>query len=87
MIRYCELFGYGGKNALTNVSNDLTQVVYLQKMDHNSQQPSHMPLGGPALSCPLMPLTDQYFCTHCKSYKLCTNTKIIINNEIRQSQS
>jgi hypothetical protein len=26
IIRYCESFGYGGKNALTNVSNDLTYV-------------------------------------------------------------
>jgi hypothetical protein len=39
-------------------------LVYLQKIDYNSQQPSHMLLGGPALSCPLMPLADQYFCTH-----------------------
>jgi hypothetical protein len=32
--------------ALTYVSNVLTQVsvVYLQNMDHNSQQLSHMPL-------------------------------------------
>jgi hypothetical protein len=39
-------------------------LVYLQKMDHNSQQHSHMPLDGPAPACPLMPLADQYFCTH-----------------------
>jgi hypothetical protein len=26
-IRYCESFGYGGKSALTNVSNDLTHVT------------------------------------------------------------
>jgi hypothetical protein len=33
-------------------------------MDHNSQQPSHMPFGGQALSCPLMPLANQYFRIH-----------------------
>jgi hypothetical protein len=33
-------------------------------MDHNNQQPSHMPLRGPALSYPLMPLADYYFRTH-----------------------
>jgi hypothetical protein len=44
-------------------------------MDHNSQQPSHMLLGGLALLCPLMPLADQHFHTHFKSYKLSTNMK------------
>jgi hypothetical protein len=39
-------------------------LVYLQKMDYNSQQPSHMLLGGPPLLCPLKPLVDQYFHTH-----------------------
>jgi hypothetical protein len=39
-------------------------LVYLQKIDLNCQQLSHMPLGGPELSCPLMPLADQYFYTH-----------------------
>jgi hypothetical protein len=33
-------------------------------MDHHSQQTSHVPLGGPALACPLMPQADQYFRTH-----------------------
>jgi hypothetical protein len=44
-------------------------------MNHNSQQPSHMPLGGLALSCPLIPVVDQNFRTHIKPYKLSTNTK------------
>jgi hypothetical protein len=39
-------------------------LVYLQKMDYNSQQPSHMPLGGPVLVCPLMPLAEQHFHIH-----------------------
>jgi hypothetical protein len=50
-------------------------------MDHNSQQPSHMPLRGPALSCPLMPLMNQYFHTHYKSYNLLTNNKNLINKK------
>jgi hypothetical protein len=25
-VYYCELFGYGGKSALTNISNDLTYI-------------------------------------------------------------
>jgi hypothetical protein len=44
-------------------------------MDHNSRQPSHITLECPALSCPLMPLVEQYFHTHCKSYKLLTNNQ------------
>jgi hypothetical protein len=36
----------------------------MQTMDHNSQQHWHMPLRGPALLYPLMPLVDQYFRTH-----------------------
>jgi hypothetical protein len=51
-------------------------LVYLQKKDHNSQQPSQMPLRGLALPCPLMPLADQYFRIHFKSYKLSTNNQI-----------
>jgi hypothetical protein len=34
-----------------------------------------MPLGGPILACPLVPLTDQHFRTHFRSYKKSTNTK------------
>jgi hypothetical protein len=50
-------------------------------MDHNSQQPSHMPLRGPALMCQLMPLADQHFHTHFKPYKLSTNNQNLINKE------
>jgi hypothetical protein len=50
-------------------------------MDHNSQQPSHMPLRGLALSFPLIPLADQHFYTHFKSYKLSTNYQNLINNK------
>jgi hypothetical protein len=31
--RYCESFIYGGKIISTHVSIDLTELVYLQKMD------------------------------------------------------
>jgi hypothetical protein len=44
MIRYCDSFGCGGKGALNIVTNDLTQVCVPTEMDHNSHQPSHMPL-------------------------------------------
>jgi hypothetical protein len=50
-------------------------------MDHNNKQPSHMPLKGPTLSCPLMPLADQHFHTHFKSYKLSTNNQNLITNK------
>jgi hypothetical protein len=40
-----------------------------------------MPLRGPALSCPLMPLADQHFHTNFKPYKLSTNNKNLINNK------
>jgi hypothetical protein len=64
MIRYCESFGCGGTNALTNISNDLTHVSISVEMDNNSQRPSHKPL------------RDQHFRTHSMSYKLSTNTKL-----------
>jgi hypothetical protein len=52
------------ENALwTIVSIVLTELVYLQKMEKN------MPLRGPALSCPLMPLADQHLCAQtCPSW-------------------
>jgi hypothetical protein len=50
-------------------------------MDHNSQQPSHMPLSGPSLLCPLMPLVDQHFHTFFKPDKLSTNNQNLINNK------
>jgi hypothetical protein len=65
MIRYRESFGYGGRNALTNVSNDLMHVNIL--VEDRSQQsvtfthvlrgsttcvPTHAP-SGPVLSYPL----------------------------------
>jgi hypothetical protein len=64
MIRYCELFGYGGKSALTNVYNDLTHVSV--PVEDESQQSATFTHAhkGPALSCPLMSLADQYFRTH-----------------------
>jgi hypothetical protein len=36
IIHYCESFGYGGKNALTDISNDLTHVCVLA--EEGSQQ-------------------------------------------------
>jgi hypothetical protein len=51
-------------------------------MNHNSQQPSHMPLGGPTLLCPLMPLADQYLRIHFNVLQLNTNNQNnLINNE------
>jgi hypothetical protein len=55
MIHYYELFRYGGKNALNIDTNDLTHVSVPIEEDHNSHQPSHMPLWGQhshAQSCP-----------------------------------
>jgi hypothetical protein len=76
MIRYWESFGYGGTNALTNVSNDLTYVsVPVEDGSQQSATFTHA-LKEPTLSCPLMPLADQYFHAHSMSYKLCTNTKL-----------
>jgi hypothetical protein len=40
-----------------------------------------MPLRGLALSCPLMPLADQHYHTHFKSYKLSTKNQNFINNK------
>jgi hypothetical protein len=36
MTCYCESFRYGGKTLSTHVSIDLTELVYLQKMDKSS---------------------------------------------------
>jgi hypothetical protein len=38
-------------------------------------------LKGPALACQIMPLADQYFCTHFKPYELSTNNQTLINNK------
>jgi hypothetical protein len=35
-IYYCESFGYGGKDALNTVTNDLTQVSVPTEKDPNS---------------------------------------------------
>jgi hypothetical protein len=32
-MRYCKSFGYGGKMLLTHVSINLTELVYLQKIN------------------------------------------------------
>jgi hypothetical protein len=56
MTRYCKSFEYGGKIALISISNDLTYVSALAEDGQN------MPLRGPALSCPFMPLADQHLC-------------------------
>jgi hypothetical protein len=34
--RYCESFGYCGKTLSTHISINLTELVYLQKMDKSS---------------------------------------------------
>jgi hypothetical protein len=44
MIYYYESFGYNGKGALNTITNDLMHVSVPAEMDHNSPQPSHMPL-------------------------------------------
>jgi hypothetical protein len=50
-------------------------------MDHNIQQPSHIPLGGPTLSCALMPLVDQYFHTHFNVLQAKHKHQTFINNK------
>jgi hypothetical protein len=55
MIRYCESLRYGGQITLNNITIDLTHVSVPAKKDHNSHQPSHMPLRDQhslAHSCP-----------------------------------
>jgi hypothetical protein len=55
-IRYCESFRYGGKNALTDISNDLTHVSV--PAEEGSQQFAtftHTP-SGPILFYPLQVL-------------------------------
>jgi hypothetical protein len=75
MICYSESFANGDKLALNTVSNDLTQVSV--PAENGSQQPSTIinALKGPALMCPLMPISDLHFRAHFKSYKLLTNNK------------
>jgi hypothetical protein len=64
------------KSLSTHVSNDVTHVSV--PVEDGSQQSASLThaLKGPALSCPLMHLADQYFHTHSISYKLSTNTKL-----------
>jgi hypothetical protein len=71
-----ESFGYGGKNALDKRFYHFNRVSV--PVEDGSQQLATFTyaLKGPALACPLMPLVDQYFCTHSISYKLSTNTKL-----------
>jgi hypothetical protein len=59
-IRYCELFGYGGKTLATHVSIILTRVnVWIKHAfkGFSTFVPTHAP-SGPALSCPIMPIMD-----------------------------
>jgi hypothetical protein len=66
MIRYCESFGYSGKDTLNTITNNLTQVSVPTEDDHNNHQPSHMTL------------RDQHFCAHFMPYKLLRNNKITL---------
>jgi hypothetical protein len=76
MTCYCKLFGYSGKMLSTIISIVLMQVSV--PAENGSQQSSTFThtLKGPALSCPLMPISDQPFRAHFMSYKLLTNNKI-----------
>jgi hypothetical protein len=56
-------------------------LVYLQKMDYNSREPSHMPLGGPKLLRPLMPLVYQYSRTHFNVLQAKQKHQTFINNK------
>jgi hypothetical protein len=86
MIRYCESFRYCCKALSTHVSNDLTHVSVPAKYIKHAHKvsstfvPTHAPSGS-ALVCPIMPIMDQYFCTHFKSNKLSATFKIFINNK------
>jgi hypothetical protein len=74
-IRKCESFGYNSQIALNTVSIDLMHVSV--PIENGSQQSSTIThaLGGPVLACPLMPIVDQHFRAHFKSYKLLTNNQ------------
>jgi hypothetical protein len=71
------LIGLGSLMICTHNLITLTKtkeiILYCESFRYggNSQH-----LRGPALSCLLMTLADQYFRTHCMSYKLSTNTKL-----------
>jgi hypothetical protein len=54
MTRYCESFGYGGKTLSTHIS------IILMQVSVPTEDGSNMPLRGPALLYPLMPLADQH---------------------------
>jgi hypothetical protein len=56
MTRYCKLLGYIGKMLSTHVSIILTRVSV------PIEDRLNMPLRGPALSCPHIPLVDQHLC-------------------------
>jgi hypothetical protein len=68
------------------VLHDLTYVsVPTEDIKHalkgsSTFMPTHAS-SGPALVCPIMPIMDQYFPTHFKSYKLLTNNQNFINNK------
>jgi hypothetical protein len=89
MICYCESFRYGAKSALNTVTNDSMHVsVPAEDIKHalkrsSTFMPTQAP-SGPALACPLMPIMDQHFCTHFKSYKLLTNNQNFINDKHTQ---
>jgi hypothetical protein len=51
-IHNYESFGYGGQNALNTVTINLMYVSVPTEEDHNSHQPSHMPV------------RDQHSCVH-----------------------
>jgi hypothetical protein len=64
MIRYCESFGYDGKNTLTNVSNDLTRTsVPVEDGSQQSTTFTHA-LWGSSTFVPTHALVNWYFRAH-----------------------
>jgi hypothetical protein len=68
------------KTLSQTISNDLTHVsapaedIKQALKGSSTFVPINTPTG-PALACPIMPIMDQYFCIHFKSYKLLTNNQ------------
>jgi hypothetical protein len=81
MTHYCRPHTFGGKVALNTVSIKLTRVNV--PAENGSQQSSTFThaLKGPALTCPIMPIADQYFRAHSSPTSYSQTTKIFINNK------
>jgi hypothetical protein len=74
------------KTLSTHVTNDLTQVS-VPAEDESQQSATFTHALRPALACPIMPLVDQHFCIHFKSYKLSTYNQNFTKNKRKHQQA